>query len=303
MPLFAAIAGLTGAGSSIFRAVNNANATSAASKAQQAAAKQYAANFQPYLGAGQSALAQQMQLLGLGDGQTNNFGAPNWASYVQNNPDILAAYNSYGKQQGTSLEDFGKWHWNTFGQAEVNSGDPNRVYTPYGPAGQQQGAGGSSAIDALKNSPLYQSLYHNGEQAILANASATGGLRGGNAETSLYNLGNNTLAQVYQQQLANLGSLSSLGENAAAGVGNGQLLAGQAASGGIIGSANANNQIAQSIAGIPSVFGNPQVLNAFGFGGGINPTSTSNLLGGGYNIPAPSYSPLALDTNIPVPAF
>lgn len=110
----------------------------------------------------------------------------------------------------------------------------------------------SAAITALQNSPYYQSLYRNGLQANLANASATGGIRGGNEVRSLANFGADTLAQTIQQQLANLSGLSSMGANAAAGLGSlGQansnaqsgLLQGQGAAqaGGILGSQGAIN--------------------------------------------------------------
>jgi hypothetical protein len=285
LPIIAAlpaIAGIAGAGASIYGAVNNANAVGSASKAQQQAYQQSAANYQPYLGAGQAALQQQLALLGLGGsgtGGSNPAATPNYAAYVQNNPDILAAYNA-GNGNGATMDQFGQWHWNTFGQNEVNSGDPNRAYTPFGPAGANGastgGPGGSSAIDALKNSPLYQALYHNGEQAVLANGAATGGLRGGNTQASLYNLGVNTLAQTQQQMFNQLGSLSGLGENAAAGVGNGLTGAAAAQAGGILGSANANNSLASSIAGLPSVLGNSSVLSSLGLGnsGGISGLGT-----------------------------
>ena len=58
-----------------------------------------------------------------------------------------------------------------------------------------------SAIEALRNSPYFKSLYGQGQEAVLQNASATGGLRGGNTEHSLYDLGEQTLAQTIQQQL------------------------------------------------------------------------------------------------------
>lgn len=84
----------------------------------------------------------------------------------------------------------------------------------------------AKAIAALKQSPIFTSLFNTGQEAVLQNASATGGLRGGNAERSLYELGNNTLAQVMQQQIANLfgasgeglgatGSVATLGANKA----------------------------------------------------------------------------------------
>lgn len=278
MPIFTIGAALAGAGASIFGSVNNANATNAASKAQQDAYKQAAANFAPYLGAGNAALNAQLNLLGLGSSMPGGASAasPNYAAYVTGNPDILAAYQA-GDGKGASIEDFGKWHWNTFGQNEAAANDPARKLTPFGPVGANGGASSQqSAIDALKQSPYYQSLYHNGEQSVLANAAATGGLRGGNAQRSLYNLGTDTLAQAFQQQFNNLGSITGLGENAAAGAGNNQVGAGAAAAGGILGSANANSQLASTIGGLPSIFGNSSVLNALGLGnsGGISGIAT-----------------------------
>lgn len=71
-----------------------------------------------------------------------------------------------------------------------------------------------AAIDALKASPGFQSLFKQGSDTILQNASATGGLRGGNTQNSLANFGANTLATTIQQQLANLGGLVSTGAGA-----------------------------------------------------------------------------------------
>lgn len=77
-----------------------------------------------------------------------------------------------------------------------------------------------SAISALQASPAYTSQLQAGQDAILANASATGGLRGGNVQAALGQFSPALLAQTIQNQLAGLGGLSSLGQNAAAGVGN-----------------------------------------------------------------------------------
>lgn len=82
-------------------------------------------------------------------------------------------------------------------------------------ADQQQ-----SEIDALRNSPLYQTLYRTGEEAVLSNAAATGGLRGGNTTRSLYNLGEDTLSSVIANQLSNYGGLVGVGTGAAGAVGN-----------------------------------------------------------------------------------
>lgn len=76
----------------------------------------------------------------------------------------------------------------------------------------------AAAIAALKDSPAYQSLYNNGQEALLQNASATGGLRGGNTQGALANFGRDTLSQVVSDQLARLGGLAGMGENATGSV-------------------------------------------------------------------------------------
>lgn len=82
-------------------------------------------------------------------------------------------------------------------------------------AGAQQ-----AAIGGLQASPQYQALAQSGQDAILANASATGGLRGGNVQAALGQFQPQLLAQLIEQQYGRLGGMSSLGQNAAAGVGN-----------------------------------------------------------------------------------
>lgn len=74
-----------------------------------------------------------------------------------------------------------------------------------------------SALDALKASPLYQMLYHNGLEANLQNASATGGIRGGNEVRSLADFGTDTFAQTIQRQLESLGGIAGRGAGAVGG--------------------------------------------------------------------------------------
>ena len=83
-----------------------------------------------------------------------------------------------------------------------------------GAAAQQQ------AIGALQNSPFFQAQLNQGTNAILQNASATGGLRGGNTQAALAQFAPQLLQQTYQNQLSNLGGLSSMGLGAATGTGN-----------------------------------------------------------------------------------
>lgn len=83
-----------------------------------------------------------------------------------------------------------------------------------GPNAQQE------AISAVASGPQMQALTQQGENAILQNASATGGLRGGNLQGALAQFRPQMLSQLLQQQYGNLGGLVGIGQNAAAGVGN-----------------------------------------------------------------------------------
>ncbi|PYJ10823.1 MAG: hypothetical protein DMF06_05315 [Verrucomicrobia bacterium] len=134
------------------------------------------------------------------------------------------------------------------GQQEKVWGDVQGFYQPYQQAGGQGltayntllGLGGAdaqqAAIDQLQQSPFYQSLYRRGEEALLQNASATGGLRGGNTQRSLADFGADTLATTIDRQLQGLGGLAQMGygtagqlSQAGIGVGNNitNLLVGQ----------------------------------------------------------------------------
>lgn len=75
----------------------------------------------------------------------------------------------------------------------------------------------ASAIAGLEKSPLFRSLLDQGEDAILANASATGGLRGGNVQGSLAQFRPQLLSQLIEQQYGRLGGLTQLGQASAAG--------------------------------------------------------------------------------------
>jgi hypothetical protein len=95
-----------------------------------------------------------------------------------------------------------------------------------GAYGDLTGANGndkwSAALAALKDSPLYQSLFRNGQETLLQNASATGGMRGGNTERGLADFGSDTLSTTLQQRLQELMASIGIGTQAkgvAAGVG------------------------------------------------------------------------------------
>ena len=77
-----------------------------------------------------------------------------------------------------------------------------------------------AAIDQIAKSPQMAAMIQQGENSILQNASATGGLRGGNTQSAMGQFRPQLLNQLIGQQYANLGGLTSVGQNAAAGVGN-----------------------------------------------------------------------------------
>lgn len=121
-----------------------------------------------------------------------------------------------------------------------------------GPEAQQK------AIAELQASPQFAALTQQGENSILQNASATGGLRGGNTQAALAQFRPQVLSQLIEQQYGRLGSMASMGQASAAGQANlgqqtGMNIAtllgqqGAAQAGGILGQGAAN------IAGIGAV--------------------------------------------------
>lgn len=126
-----------------------------------------------------------------------------------------------------------------------------------GALGAQQalvGLGGvdaqQSAISNIQNSPIFQGLVRQGENSILQNASATGGLRGGNTQAALAQFSPAMLQKSIDDRFAKLGGLTTLGQNSAAGVGNAGLSSanqvssllgeqGAAQAGGVLGQAKA----------------------------------------------------------------
>lgn len=70
------------------------------------------------------------------------------------------------------------------------------------------------AINEIEQSPLFQAQIQQGEEALLQNASATGGLRGGNIQASLAQFRPAMLNQALEQQYSKLSGLTNLGVGA-----------------------------------------------------------------------------------------
>lgn len=134
-----------------------------------------------------------------------------------------------------------------------------KLMQPYVQAGQQGlegqqdllGLNGfdqqQTAIGNIENSPFFQSQYQQAENALLQNASATGGLRGGDMQEALADNRSNMLFGNVQQQLQNLSGVAGNGQSAAAGLGGNALQFGQnmAQGYGDIGQAQAGYQLAK----------------------------------------------------------
>lgn len=155
-----------------------------------------------------------------------------------------------------------------------------------GPEAQQK------AIDAIQNSPQFSALVKQGETGILQNASATGGLRGGNVQGTLAQFRPAMLNQLINDRYSQLGGLTVMGQNSAAGVGTaGQQTAnqvsnlltqqGQAQAGATMAGANANSQVANAVAQLAGTVGGIDYSSLFP---STNTAATGNIVQSGPNV-------------------
>jgi len=111
-----------------------------------------------------------------------------------------------------------------------------------------------AAIARLTGGETFKALAQQGENALLQQASATGGLRGGNIQAALGQFRPQLLSSLIEQQYGRLGGMTSMGQASAAGVGaagmeTGTNIAnllgqqGAAEAGGILGEAKAYGQL------------------------------------------------------------
>lgn len=145
-------------------------------------------------------------------------------------------------------------------------------------AGQQNliGLNGNGAqqdaINGIQNGAQFKSMLQQGENSILANASATGGLRGGNTQSALAQFSPALLSQLINEQYTKLGGLTSLGQNAAAGVGNAGMASGTNVANLLQqqGAATAGGQLAQGSVGASGI---GTLAGGFGLFGGLGGVS------------------------------
>lgn len=76
-----------------------------------------------------------------------------------------------------------------------------------------------AAIEGISASPEMLAMTQQGENAILQQGSATGGLRGGNTQGALAQFRPQMLSNLINQQYGRLGGITQMGQASAAGVG------------------------------------------------------------------------------------
>ncbi|HEX3161128.1 MAG TPA: hypothetical protein VHQ92_00995 [Pseudolabrys sp.] len=153
----------------------------------------------------------------------------------------------------------------------------------------------------LPGDPSYQWRLQQGENALLNNASAMGGLGGGNTQKALLNYGQGAASQQYQQALQNYmaqqnnvynklsgvsntgvnaaGQVAGLGANAASNIASLQNQTGATNAAGILGS---QNVLASGIGGGINNYLLASLLSQGGFGGGsVNSLGANNILDAG----------------------
>ncbi len=106
----------------------------------------------------------------------------------------------------------------------------------------------AAAIAEIAGGDQFQTLTRQGEDAMLQNASATGGMRGGNTQGALAQFRPQLLQQLIQDQYSKLGGITSMGQAAAAG------------------QASAGMQTGNTVAGLMMQGGNAIANNAMNVG-------------------------------------
>lgn len=134
------------------------------------------------------------------------------------------------------------------------------------------------AISALETSPQFEALARQGETAMLQQASATGGLRGGNIQSALAQYRPQLLSQMIENQFSKLGTISGLGQASAAGTGAAaqNYAASAQAAGGTI--ANLLQQQGQAAAGAALASGQAQAQMWGNIGSSIGQVATLKAL-------------------------
>ena len=141
-----------------------------------------------------------------------------------------------------------------------------------GQSAQQQ------AIQGLENSPEMAAYIQQGETAMLQNAAATGGLRGGNTQAAMAQFRPSLLNSMISQQYDRLGGLTALGNNTSSMIyQTGQNAAAGQASASMQAAGQVGSALSQYSAGVGATYGNLASASA------ANGAGMANAYGNYYN--------------------
>lgn len=167
----------------------------------------------PYIQSGQGALYEMLALSGIAvpaqpvvpQGIT-----PTQPSVSEQNSLLPAAYvNASGQTVAQTPTQAGRMGILSGDRTTSGFQQIPTTTSPY--AGMTGEQAQQAAIKKIAESPLLQELMSQGEQAMLQQASATGGLRGGNIQGALAQYRPQMLQQAIDEQYARLGNLSGSG--------------------------------------------------------------------------------------------
>jgi len=118
-------------------------------------------------------------------------------------------YEKYGKAQGFARP-----------TKPIVAGQKGSLQLQQDLIGLNGNAAQQAAYDQIQNSAGFRAQLQQGQNAMLQNAAATGGLRGGNTQAAMAQFAPALLNQAIASQYQNLGGITALGQNAAAMQGN-----------------------------------------------------------------------------------
>lgn len=224
---------------------------------------------------------------------------------------IAGVFNSFGNKKAIKKA-------NAAQQAKINESiglinnantNMNMAFSPYEQSGLsandayltlmglKDGVSQQNALDLLLSSPEYTTPYNQGVKTILQNASATGGLRGGNNQIDLGDFGSRLALDVKQQRLAQLLGLVNTGIGATSQRTNNNMIntnavtnllttSGNATASSILGRQQAGNQGINQLAGYLDANNGSNINNIMSLLSGFKlPTTSTQQTSGGFRTP------------------
>jgi hypothetical protein len=209
-------AAIAGAGSSIISG-------NKAAKAQKQAAQQGAdvqrymfdqsrEDMAPYRDVGTGALYKLAGMYGVDTPARKP--TTDWAAYVQNNPDLVADYGKQvAKGRASNLDDYGQWHYQTYGQAE------GRPIDAYQTGGAPAASGSVGDYGGFTASPGYKFRLDEGIKAVERSAAARGLLGSGATMKGIQRYGEGLASSEYENYANALRSMAGIGQTSAQATG------------------------------------------------------------------------------------